>query len=79
MLYKFGNSGTVVDTSFLKHATLWGPDSKDEAEPATEDRDEAEEYLEGPDEDLDDEHEIQAGDDTWEPDPEEYFPEEDED
>jgi hypothetical protein len=78
MLYKFNNSGTEVDTSFLQHATLWGPDDDEEVEPTNEDWDEAEEYIDD-DPAQDDLHEIQVDDDLGEPDIDEHFPEEEED
>ena len=79
MLYKFNNSGTEVDTSFLQHATLWGPDGDDEeVEPSGDDWDEAEEYVDD-DPGEGDVREIQVDDDLGEPDLDERFPEEEED
>jgi hypothetical protein len=83
MHYKFNNSDTETDTSFLQHATLWGPDGDDdeEVEPSeNDDWDEAEEYIDDPGEkeDEDDQREIQVDDDLGEPDLDERFPEEEE-
>jgi hypothetical protein len=81
MLFMFENADTETDTSFLKHATLWGPDSGEENnERDDSDWDEDGGGIDDPTEDLDDMHEIQADDDLNEPDPEddEHFPEEDE-
>ncbi|MBS1532743.1 MAG: hypothetical protein JSU01_20745 [Bacteroidetes bacterium] len=80
MHYKFNNSDTEIDTSFLQHATLWGPDADDEVEPSSDDADwdEAEEYIDDePNEEEDDRREIQVDDDIREPDLDERFPEED--
>jgi hypothetical protein len=80
MHYKFNNSGTEIDTTFLQHATLWGPDEDDEVESSGDDWDEADDYIDDPDEkeDEDDLREIQVDDDLDEPNPDERFPEEDE-
>lgn len=81
MLYRFENTDTETDTSFLQHATLWGPDSEEENNERDDgDWDEDGGGIDDPTEDADDLHEIQADDDFDEPDPEdnEHFPEEEE-
>ena len=81
MLYKFENTDTESDTSFLKHATLWGPDNGEENDERDDnDWDEDGGGIDDPTEDSDDLHEIQADDDLDEPNLEddEHFPEEEE-
>jgi len=81
MLFKFQNTEIETDTSFLKHATLWGPDSEEENDERDDDDwDEDGGGIDDPTEDLDDLYEVQADDDLNEPDPDddEHFPEEDE-
>jgi hypothetical protein len=81
MLLKFEDTHAETDTSFLKYATLWGPDDEDADEEDDTDWNE-EDDDDGTDlaEDLDEIQEIQADDGLDEPDPEdeEHFPEEDE-
>jgi hypothetical protein len=64
MLFRSSND-TLVDTSFLQHATLWGPEDDD----SDDQDDENDDYdFDVSEDDL---HEIRAGDDIGEPDPEE--------
>jgi hypothetical protein len=81
MLLKFENTDTETNTSFLKTATLWGPDAEEGDEKDDTDWDEDDDDIdEDTAEDTDDLHEIQVNDDLDEPGPEgdEHFPEEDE-
>ena len=61
MLLKFENTDTETDTSFLKHATLWGPDSEEENnERDDDDWDEDGGGIDDPTEDSDDLNETQT-------------------
>jgi hypothetical protein len=82
MLFKFENSDIETDTSFLQHATLWGPENEEENDDSNDDgRDDGGMgTIDDLAEDADDLHEIQAEDYLNEPDPgdDEHFPEEEE-